>query len=111
MVQKTVKRAKIILQELLEEKKIIVNKIVLFGSYATGEANKDSDIDFIVVSKDLRNKDIFEKIKLMHGVSGMLVRRIKKPVDILYYSDIEWERGRSLMIHAAKQSGRVLFSS
>lgn len=97
--------------ELLEEKGIQVEKIVVFGSYARGKPTRDSDIDLIIVSKNFRAKGIFEKVKMVSGVHGELVRRTKKPFDILYYSDTEWKKGYSLTINAAKEYGKVLYSA
>ena len=31
-------------------------KIILFGSYARGDANYDSDVDFLVIEKELKDK-------------------------------------------------------
>ena len=47
-----------ILRELAKrlEKRITVNSLILFGSYARGEERMESDIDFIVVSEDFPRK-------------------------------------------------------
>ena len=34
------------------------NKIILFGSYAYGTPNEDSDIDLCIVEKDILNKQV-----------------------------------------------------
>lgn len=53
---------------------MVVNKIILYGSYARGDYRKDSDIDVAVVvprssvSKDIL-KDMAELYKLTVGVS------------------------------------------
>ena len=36
--------------------KVSPEKIILFGSYARGENKKDSDIDILVIMKDLKNE-------------------------------------------------------
>lgn len=36
---------------------IRVKKIILYGSYAKGEAREDSDIDLVVVLNDFKNMD------------------------------------------------------
>jgi len=108
MVKKEIIETEKILGELLKKRGINVNKIVIFGSYAKEKQRKDSDIDVIVVSEDFRNKDIFQKINLTRGIHRELVKKIKKPFDIMYYSDIEWEKGRSLVINAAKEEGFIL---
>lgn len=96
--------------ELLKGRGISLNKIVIFGSYAKGTAEKESDIDIIVVSEDFRGKDVFEKVELTSGVHRELVKRIKKPFDIMYYSDTEWNKGYSLIINAAKREGQIIYA-
>jgi uncharacterized protein len=103
-----VKNAEKILEELLKQKGINVQKIILFGSYAKGKEKRDSDIDIIVVSDDFRNKTIFERVEQTCGIGRELVRRTKKPFDIIYYSDREWEEGNSVIINEAKEEGLVI---
>lgn len=99
-----------ILPKLLTERGISPDKIVVFGSYASGGVREDSDIDIIVVSSDFREKDIFERVRIAKGVHRKLVDEIMKPFDIMYYSDEEWERGASLVINSAKEYGEVIHS-
>lgn len=94
---------------LLERKGIRVNKIIVFGSHAKGKVKEESDIDIIIVSKDFRDKDIFERVKLTRGVNRGLVKKFMKPFDLIYYSDEEWENGNSLIINAAKEEGEVVY--
>ena len=37
------------------------NKIILFGSYARGDANEDSDLDIIVVKSGIENEDLLKR--------------------------------------------------
>lgn len=99
-----------ILQKLFKEKGIELSKVVLFGSYAK-EKKAYSDIDIIVVSKDFRDKDIFEKVNIARGIHRKLVKEIMKPFDIMYYSDEEWENGNSLIINSAKKEGVMAYST
>lgn len=109
--KEVLKKTKETLLEAFEKSGVHVDKIVVFGSYARGKPHKDSDVDVIIVSKDFRGKDIFQKVEMVRGIDGELVRRTKKPFDILYYSDTEWKRGDSLTINAAKEYGKVLYSA
>ena len=52
-------------------------KIILFGSYAYGMPNEDSDIDICVVEKDYKNR-WKEKAKIRDLLNG-----IKMSIDIL----------------------------
>lgn len=108
MVKKTIAGVRNALRQLLYQRKIDADKIVIFGSYAAGKEKKSSDIDIIIVSKSFRNKGIFEKVKLAGGIHRALVKQSKKPVDIMYYSDIEWEKGNSPVLNAAKKEGRLI---
>jgi len=98
-----------ILLGLFEKKGLTIQKIVIFGSFLKGIKKEDSDIDIIIVSKNFRDKGIFEKVELTSGIGNELVRKIQKPFDIMYYSDEEWEKGHSLIINAAKNEGELIY--
>jgi len=97
-----------VLKPLLEQRGLEADKIVLFGSYARQAENKDSDIDLIIVSKNFRNKSLFERVKLTTGIGRSLVKKFRKPFDLLFYSDLEWKNAQSIVIDAAKREGREL---
>lgn len=110
MVKKEIITAKEVLLELLKDRSINVKKIVVFGSYIRNKHREDSDMDIIVVSTNFRNKDIFEKVKMTRGIHRELVRRVKKPFDIMYYSDKEWGNSLSLIANMAKNEGKVIYA-
>ena len=60
-------------------------KIILFGSYAYGEPDEDSDIDIIVVEDDVGSK--WEESARLRG----LLRDILVPMDIIVVSPEEFE--------------------
>jgi predicted nucleotidyltransferase len=109
MAKREIIKIKKILINFFREKGLSIERIVVFGSYAKGKENKDSDIDLIIVSRDFRNKDIFERVKLTRGIHRNLIEEIMKPFDIMYYSDDEWKRGNSLIINVAKEEGEVIY--
>ena len=47
------------------EKRIRIEKIILFGSYAKGKFMKDSDIDLIVLSRDFSRMDPDRRLDLL----------------------------------------------
>jgi predicted nucleotidyltransferase len=98
-----------ILNEIFRNRRIKLNKVVLFGSFANNTERDTSDIDIIIVSEDFRNRDLSERCDMVSGVNRELVQKTKKPVDTLFYSDEEWEEGYSLIINAAKNSGVVIY--
>lgn len=82
------------------------DKIFLFGSYATGQANEDSDIDLLVVKDTLepRHKRSIEIQRLLKGS--------KLPVDILVYTNEEFERERTInysFVNSAVQGAKLLY--
>ncbi len=60
-------------------------KIILFGSYAYGMPNENSDLDICVVRKDYQNK-WQEKVKIRE-----LLNNIRMPIDILNPKADEFE--------------------
>jgi uncharacterized protein len=70
---------------LLIASKIEPDKIFLIGSYATGKADEDSDIDFLVIkdTTEPKHKRSIEIQKLFIGT--------KLPTDILVYTKNEFE--------------------
>ena len=69
--------------EIIEKlKPLNPNKIILFGSYAYGTPNKDSDIDLYIVSNDdFIPKSWKEKMQIKLKFSKAL-RELKKEYDI-----------------------------
>ncbi|OHB84423.1 MAG: hypothetical protein A3J73_00940 [Planctomycetes bacterium RIFCSPHIGHO2_02_FULL_38_41] len=72
-------------------------------------SREDSDIDIIIVSKDFKNKSIFERVELTTGIGRELVKKTMEPFAIMYYSDEEWNKGASLIINTAKEDGVVIY--
>ncbi|MGE5340993.1 MAG: nucleotidyltransferase domain-containing protein [Candidatus Omnitrophota bacterium] len=97
-----------LLRNLFHEKGLDISQIILFGSYAKQTESEESDIDLIIVSPNFRDKSLFERVELTTGVDRTLVKTFKKPFDLMFYSDIEWNRLRSPVIEAAKQEGQIL---
>ena len=84
--------------------------IILFGSYATETARPDSDLDFLVVLKDV---SIVTRRKLM---VGMLKLMSDLPIakDILVYSPEELELHKNKkwsIVYSALQEGKVIYES
>ena len=73
-------------------RKFAVKQIFVFGSYAYGEPNKESDIDLCVIA-DLDNK---RKIDIIREIRRELIDIIANPLDILLYSEKEFKERASL---------------
>jgi uncharacterized protein len=78
----------LIISELVNKiaKGINPDKIYLFGSYAKGEANEDSDLDFLIIkdTHEPRHKRSVEVQRLLIGT--------KIPADIIVYTNQEFEK-------------------
>lgn len=80
-------------------------KVILFGSYARGTADEGSDLDLLVVEKEIPDK-ASEYLRLKTAVG-----RIGVGVDLLLMSESEFERRRQVpgtVPYWASREGRVL---
>lgn len=69
-----------------------VNSIYLFGSYAYGTPNGDSDLDICIITDDKSKR----KIEIMKIVRKAISKVQSMPVDlVVYYSDEFSERVKS----------------
>ena len=94
--------------EILREKVMNISKIILFGSQIEGKASAESDIDVVVVSKNFRNKDIFERVELIKEAEIMTIKKFVIPLDIITMTPEEFESETSLIAEYAKQ-GEVVY--
>lgn len=87
----------------LESKKVRVEKVVLFGSWAKGTAREDSDIDVVVVSPDFGGKDLWSRAKML----GPAAYQVFAPIQASALTPQEWEGKTSTICELAKD-GEVL---
>jgi len=67
---------------------IVPERILVFGSYANGQADEGSDLDLLVVSLQFEGMDLWERMSLLgRARSGMM-----RPMDILGITPAEAER-------------------
>jgi predicted nucleotidyltransferase len=79
--------------------------VILFGSYARGEAGPDSDVDLLVIEP--RVEDRFAEIVRLQR----LLAPLRLPADVVVVSEEhvrEWGDVPSTMLHEALREGRVL---
>ncbi len=80
-------------------------RVILFGSYARGTATEDSDLDLMVIEKELPDKAA-EYLRLRRAIGG-----IGAGVDVLVYSEEEaLQRGQvpGTLPYWAIKEGQVL---
>jgi predicted nucleotidyltransferase len=83
-------------------------RIILFGSAARGDTGRDSDIDLIVVERDVRDR-YAETVRLHRALRGLIL-----PVDILVIADRdfqEWADTPGSVYQTANEEGRVLYEA
>ncbi len=85
-------------------------QIILFGSYANGKVQSESDIDFLVVEDEpfSRNRSRRKEMAKL----WRLLAPFKFPKDILVYSKDEvahWRNTRNHVIAHALREGRLLY--
>jgi hypothetical protein len=105
--------AKNTVEEMLDEyreeleKSITVQKIILYGSRARGDALKSSDIDLIVVSDDFKDMDFVKRLEFLE-----LSWKYPIPLEALGYTTEEFEEmSRQICIVAeANRYGKCVYS-
>jgi len=82
-------------------------KVILFGSYASGNASEDSDLDFLLV-KQTNEAPVARAAGIRKALRDFLL-----PMDILIYTPDEIERDKdrkSTFIHNVLKSGRIVYA-
>lgn len=80
-------------------------KILLFGSYARGDAGEDSDLDLLVIEDEVEDK-AREMVRLRRAL-----RPLRIPVDVLVFSVDEvkqWAHLPGTVLYWALREGRVV---
>ena len=83
-------------------------KVILFGSYARGDATENSDLDLMVIEREVPNK--FDEMVRLRNVVG----DVGIGVDVLVYSDQEASRRSQVpgtALYWAFTEGRVIYDS
>lgn len=73
------------LSDLLTSK-FDINRILIFGSYASGRPSPESDLD-LCITADLKN---MRKIDFIRDIRRSIRNQINVPMDILVYDDTEF---------------------
>ena len=83
-------------------------QIILFGSYARGDADDESDLDLLVIERDVPDKAA-EYLKVHRAVGSIGVG-----VDVLVFSQEEFERRSQVpgtLPYWAKKEGKLLYDA
>jgi predicted nucleotidyltransferase len=83
-------------------------RVLLFGSHARGDAGDASDLDFLVIERDVVNRAV-EMVRLRDALPPLGV-----PVDVIVVSEQQadkWARVKGTMVRTALDEGRLVAES
>lgn len=95
---------KSVLQQLYGER---LSKVILFGSYARGEAKDDSDIDFLIVLKD-KNISVFKEIEKINAKVYNIILEKGKIISFIPTTEEKFENSANYFYRQVKQDGKLI---
>ncbi len=110
MVKSSIKEIIQFLGSCLKDEGLKISKIILFGSHVRGSAKEESDIDIVIVSRDFKGKNIFERAKLTKESEILTIKKFLVPLDIITLTPEELESKTSLISSYAK-NGKILYAA
>lgn len=110
MAKRSIKEVINFLAKCLRNKGLNISKIIIFGSHAQGKVTEESDIDIVIVSRDFKGKNIFERAELTKEAEILTIKRFLVPLDIITMTPEELEAGKSLISGYAK-NGKVVYAA
>jgi len=84
------------------------SRVIVFGSYARGDADEGSDLDLLVIEREVPNKGE-EMLRLNRAIGW-----IGKGVDVLVYSEEDFARRSAVpgtLPYWARIEGKVLYDA
>lgn len=91
------------------EKKIPINKVILFGSIARGRYHRDSDLDLIVLSNKFKTMSFMKRLEFLSKARGR--KHLDMAMDILGYTPEEFKEisKESVVLKEAARDGIVVY--
>lgn len=93
-------------RKALESRGVMISKLILYGSYATGAYKEGSDIDVVVISEDFTGKDYWARIDILSEA----IYEVFEPIEAVAITPEEWEKGESEIIEYSK-AGEVVYAA
>lgn len=90
-------------RQALERQGIRAPRMILFGSFATGNAHEGSDIDLAIISDDFSGKGYWERIDIL----ARAICEVFEPIEAVAFTPEEWQRGDSPIVQFAKSGEAV----
>lgn len=105
MDRKATLKNKLVLFKKKVSENFPVQKMIFFGSRATGKARKYSDVDLIIVSNKFKNKKFHQRPVQLYDYWNL-----DYPVDFLCYTPAEFNdlKKRVCIVSEAVKSGIVI---
>lgn len=102
-IRKVVKK----LLSLLEENGVVVEKVILYGSYAMNCAREDSDIDLIIISRSFKKYPPLKRLEFLSLISWNL----PEPFEIIGYTpdEVKGKEGKSIFWDKIQGTGKTIF--
>lgn len=93
-------------------KKITIDKVIFFGSGVKNKLTENSDLDYIIISKDFRKMKYMQRLQMLSHLRTGISRKV--PMDILAYTPEEFDRmtqpDQSVVLTEAKHEGKIVYS-
>lgn len=110
MVKKSLSQIKKIVSAYLQELEhngIKVERAILFGSYARGEARPYSDIDLVVISQDFEKWPFIERLQMLSRAT----LAVGEPLEVLGYTPEEIRKNgdKSIFWDEITSSGKEIY--
>jgi uncharacterized protein len=91
------------------QRKIDIEGVLLFGSFAWGRPTKHSDVDLVVISSDFNKKELSNRFQWLSRMRDKLTYQIA--MDIVGYTPKEFSdiEKHSAIMAKAKRDGKWLY--
>lgn len=94
------------------KKRINVDKVILFGSYAYGTPTKWSDIDIAVISPSFKRQNDFERTKFLLNLSYNIALPFPTDIEVLGFTPKEFDNPpRFSILEEIKEKGKIISSN
>ena len=90
----------------IESRGINISKLILYGSYASGDYREGSDIDLILISEDFKNHDDWSRIDILSEA----IYDVFEPLEVVGFTPKEWDKKTSPLYDYAKHD-EILYAA